>query len=71
MSTTHAESASATLRLLDQHPDMDIVVLDLMMPGMGRGAPRHLASSAEIDFARSPFTACCPKVWRRRRYRMA
>lgn len=30
-----AESARAALGLLDQHPDLDIVVLDLMMPGMG------------------------------------
>ena len=30
-----AESASAALILVDQHLDLDIVVLDLMMPGMG------------------------------------
>lgn len=35
MSIIQAENAPVALRLLDQHPDMDIVVLDLMMPGMG------------------------------------
>lgn len=34
-SIVQAESAPMALGLLDQHPDLDIVVLDLMMPGMG------------------------------------
>ncbi len=30
-----AENATMALGLLDQHPDLDVVVLDLMMPGIG------------------------------------
>jgi two-component system nitrate/nitrite response regulator NarL len=34
-SVVQAESAPVALSLLDRHPDLDLVVLDLMMPGMG------------------------------------